>query len=234
MRLVPPADALYLWAESPRSPAHVIALQIFEPPPGAGPELLDELYAAMTDRDAVKPAFRRRPYRSVATAGQYAWAYDDIDLGLHVRRVALPRPGRVRELLEHLADFHATLLARDRPLWQAHLVEGLADGRFALLTKMHHACFDGVNMARHVLGGLSADPGARGCSAPWITPRRAGRVVTPAARRPPVTAPPPVNARSSVTARASVAAIGKGGSRGDHPARRHHPGAGRRRPRLGA
>ncbi|GAA5148178.1 wax ester/triacylglycerol synthase family O-acyltransferase [Pseudonocardia eucalypti] len=190
MRLVPPTDSLYLWAESQRSPAHVISLQIFEPPPDAGPELLDEMYAAMTDRDAVKPAFRRRPYRSAATAGQYAWAYDeDIDLALHVRRVALPRPGRIRELLEHVGDFHATLLARDRPLWQAHLVEGLADGRFALCTKMHHASFDGVNMARHVLGGLSPDPGARGCAAPWITPSRPGRPATPAAtRRPTVTA----------------------------------------------
>src|SRR5882757_249898 len=173
MRLVPPTDALYLWAESQRSPAHVIALQIFQPPPGAGPELLDELYAAMTDQDALKPAFRRRPYRSPATAGQYAWAMDDdVDMTLHVRRVALPRPGRVRELLEHVADFHATLLDRDRPLWQAHLVEGMADGRFALCTKMHHASFDGVNMGRHVLGGLSPDPAERGCAAPWIVPSR--------------------------------------------------------------
>jgi diacylglycerol O-acyltransferase / wax synthase len=173
MRLVPPTDALYLWAESQRSPAHVIALQIFQPPAGAGPELLDELYAAMTDQDALKPAFRRRPHRSPATAGQYAWAMDDdVDMTLHVRRVALPRPGRVRELLEHVADFHATLLDRDRPLWQAHLVEGMADGRFALCTKMHHASFDGVNMGRHVLGGLSPDPAERGCAAPWIVPSR--------------------------------------------------------------
>jgi WS/DGAT/MGAT family acyltransferase len=188
MRLIPPTDALYLWAESQRSPAHVIALQIFQPPAGVGPELLDELYAAMTDQDALKPAFRRRPHRSPATAGQYAWAMDDdVDMTLHVRRVALPRPGRVRELLEHVADFHATLLDRDRPLWQAHLVEGMADGRFALCTKMHHASFDGVNMGRHVLGGLSPDPAGRGCAAPWIVPaarRRASATPLPGIRAP--------------------------------------------------
>jgi WS/DGAT/MGAT family acyltransferase len=184
MRLVPPTDSLYLWAESQRSPAHVIALQIFQPPAGAGPELLDELYGAMTDQHALKSAFRCRPYRSPATGGQYAWAMDDdVDMTLHVRRVALPRPGTVRELLEHVADFHATLLDRDRPLWQAHLVEGMADGRFALCTKMHHASFDGVNMGRHVLGGLSPDPAERGCTAPWIVPsqrRRASRSPRPA------------------------------------------------------
>jgi WS/DGAT/MGAT family acyltransferase len=112
---------------------------------------------------------------------------DDVDMTLHVRRVALPRPGRVRELLEHVADFHATLLDRDRPLWQAHLVEGMADGRFALCTKMHHASFDGVNMGRHVLGGLSPDPAARGCAAPWIVPaarRRASATPRPGIRAP--------------------------------------------------
>ena len=177
MRLVRPMDAVYLWGETRRSPAHVVALQIFRPPAGAGPDLLDGLYRAMTDPAAVKPAFRRRPYRSPATAGQYAWATDEsLDLRQHVRRVALPRPGRTAELMEHVADFHATALDPDRPLWQAHLVEGLAGGRFALCTKLHHALFDGVNMGRHVLGGLSPDPETRGCTAPWIqpsTPRRA-------------------------------------------------------------
>ena len=181
MRLVRPMDAVYLWGETRRSPAHVVALQIFRPPADTGPELLDGLYRALTDPAAVKPAFRRRPYRSPATAGQYAWATDEtIDLTQHVRRVALPRPGRTPELMEHVADFHSVPLDRDRPLWQAQLVEGLAGGRFALCTKLHHAVFDGVNMGRHVLGGLSPDPATQGCTAPWIqpsTPRRA-----PAAR----------------------------------------------------
>jgi diacylglycerol O-acyltransferase / wax synthase len=169
MGLVPVGDAMYLWGESSRTPSHVVALQIFQPPEGSGPELLDELYAQMTDPDTVKPAFRRRPYRSPGTAGQFAWAHDeDLDLQLHVRRVGLPRPGRVRELLEHVADFHAVRLSRDRPLWEAHLVEGMADGRFALLTKMHHSQFDGVNMGRHLLGGLSPDPADRDGTAPWV------------------------------------------------------------------
>lgn len=173
MALVPVGDAMYLWGESSSTPSHVIGLQIFRPPPGAGPALLDDLYASMTDPDTVKPAFRRRPYRSPATAGQFAWAIDeDLDLTLHVRRVGLPRPGRIRELLEHVADWHAVRLNRDRPLWEAHLVEGLEDGRFALCTKMHHSQFDGVNMGRHLLGGLSPDPADRDGTAPWVITRR--------------------------------------------------------------
>ncbi|MBN9735596.1 MULTISPECIES: wax ester/triacylglycerol synthase family O-acyltransferase [unclassified Pseudonocardia] len=175
MPLVPATDAMYLWGESSASPNHVVALQIFRPPEGAPAELVDELYARMTVRSEIKPEFRRRPYRSLGTAGQFAWAEEPaLDTTLHVRRAALPRPGRMRELLEYVATFHETPLPRDRPLWEARLVEGLDDGRFALLTKMHHSQFDGVNMGRHLLGGLSTDPSASGGRAAWMGRTRTG------------------------------------------------------------
>src|ERR1700761_6786300 len=126
MQLVPAMDSVYLWGEGGNSPCHVIALQLFRPPEGSGPELLDELYEAMTDPVHVKRSFRRRPVRGWSTGGQYAWEVDDdLDMRLDVRRVGLPRPSRIRELLEFLGDWHAVPLARDRPLWEARLVEGL-------------------------------------------------------------------------------------------------------------
>lgn len=74
------------------------------------------------------------------------WAIDpDIDLEYHLRRSALPNPGRVRELLELTSRLHGTLLDRHRPLWEMHLVEGLDDGQFAVYAKMHHALLDGVS-----------------------------------------------------------------------------------------
>ncbi|HEY2226057.1 wax ester/triacylglycerol synthase family O-acyltransferase [Actinomycetospora sp.] len=171
MQLVPTMDSVYLWGEGGNSPCHVIALQLFRPPEGSGPELVDELYERMTDPVHVKRSFRRRPVRSWASGGQFAWEIDDdLDMRLHVRRVGLPRPSRIRELLEFLGDWHAVPLARDRPLWEARLVEGLEDGRFALATKMHHASLDGVNMGRHLLGGFSTDPEHRGGTAPWMVP----------------------------------------------------------------
>jgi diacylglycerol O-acyltransferase / wax synthase len=181
VHLVLPTDALYLWGESTVCPSHVIGLQIFRPPAGSGVELLERLYADMTDESRLKPAFRRRAYRSARTGGQYAWSYDqDVDLTLQVRRVALPSPGRMRELLDHVSAWHAIRLSRDRPLWEAQLVEGLDDGRFAVLTKMHHSMFDGVTMGRHLLSGLSPDPEQRGGTAPWIVPTGA----KPRPRRP--------------------------------------------------
>jgi diacylglycerol O-acyltransferase / wax synthase len=184
VQLVPAMDAVYLWGEGGNSPCHVIALQLFRPPEGSGPGLLDGLYERMTDPAHVKRSFRRRPVRSWSTGGQFAWAVDDdLDMRLHVRRVGLPHPFRIRELLEFLGDWHAVPLPRDRPLWEARLVEGLEDGRFAIATKMHHASFDGVNMGRHLLGGLSTDPDDRGGTAPWmVTTADRGR---PRTRKPP-------------------------------------------------
>jgi hypothetical protein len=97
-------DAVYLWDESAASPTHVIALQIFRPREDAGADLPAELYAEMTDPTTLKSAFRRRPYRSLRTGGQYAWSYDDdVDLELHVRRVGLPRLVLQRQLCECVA-----------------------------------------------------------------------------------------------------------------------------------
>jgi WS/DGAT/MGAT family acyltransferase len=169
MRLVPPGDAVYLWVETASSPTSVVALQTFRLPDGAGRDTLDELYAAMTDASTVKRSFRQRPYRSPVTGGQFAWAEDDdLDMSKHVIRHVLPRPGRIRELLEYVGTIHSVRLERSRPLWEAHLVEGIEGGQFALCTKLHHSAFDGVNMVRHLLGGLSTDAQAKNCTAPWM------------------------------------------------------------------
>ncbi len=173
MRLIAPMDAIYLWTETTNSPTHVIALQIFKPRPGSGPELMEEIYAEMTDPALVKPTFKRKPERSLTTGRQWAWVEDDdMDMTVHVRRTALPHPGRIRELLEYVSTIHSTVLDRGRPLWEARLVEGLQDGRFALCTKLHHSLFDGVRIGRHLLGGLATDPAARDSTAPWIIPVR--------------------------------------------------------------
>jgi WS/DGAT/MGAT family acyltransferase len=125
----------------------------------------------MTDPGNVKPGFRRRAYKSAATGGQFCWADDNpLDMTAHVQRVTLPAPGRIRELLEYVGELHGSLMTRERPQWAARLVDGLDDGRFALCTKLHHSMFDGVNMGRHMLSGLSFDPAATDCVAPWIVP----------------------------------------------------------------
>ena len=165
---MPVTDSMFMVPETREQPMHVGGLQIFTFPEGSGREHLAETYRQAVSVQDVAPVFRRRPYRSPLTLGQWAWREDEqIDLEHHVRHSALPEPGRVRELLALTSRLHGTLLDRKRPLWEAHLIEGLEDDRFAVYTKLHHAMMDGVSALRLLQRSLSLDPDERDIPLPW-------------------------------------------------------------------
>ena len=171
MPMMPVTDSMFLLGESREHPLHVGGLQLFHPPEGAGPDFGSELHKRLLERTDVRSLFRRRPRGPVNSLGQWAWATDnDLDMEYHVRLSALPRPGRVRELLELAGRLHGSLLDRHRPLWEFHIIEGLADGRFAAYTKVHHALLDGVSALRLIQTSLSEDPAELDVAPPW-TPR---------------------------------------------------------------
>ncbi len=175
-RLVAPADAMFLVPENREQPMHVGSLQLFAPPADTTEHVLADLHALAVSVDDVSPTFRKRPYRGLSTAGQWAWRDDEqIDLEHHVRHSSLPYPGRIRELLALTSRLHGTLLDRQRPLWEMHLIEGLADGRFAVYTKLHHALMDGVSGLRLLERSLSTDPDARDVPLPYASRPRATR-----------------------------------------------------------
>jgi len=165
---IDPTATGFLLAENRSMPMHVGGLQLFEKPEGAGRDYARQMYEAMRDVEEVAPLFLKRPHRSLSTAGQLVWVEDEqFDIEHHVRHSALPRPGRIRELLELAGRLHSTRLAWERPLWEAHVIEGLRDGRVALYTKTHHALVDGVSAMRLLQSVLSTDPDRRDMPAPW-------------------------------------------------------------------
>jgi class 3 adenylate cyclase len=148
-------------------------LQVFTPPQGAGPEFVRDIYKAMLACGDIQPTFRKRPATAFGGFINVAWTFDeDIDLEYHVRRSALPAPGRVRELLELTSRLHGTLLDRHRPLWESHLIESPNDGRFAVYTKIHHALVDGVSALKLMQRSLSTDLGNSEIRVPWALPPR--------------------------------------------------------------
>lgn len=177
MALMSPTDSLFLLGESREQPMHVGGLQVFELPDGADASMLRSAYERMLAETDVGSPFSRRPHRSLATLGQWAWAEDrDVDLEHHLRHSALPQPGRVRELLALVSRLHSTLLDRQRPLWELHLIEGLADRRFAVYSKLHHSVMDGVSGMRLLQQSLSDDPDADDVPAFWARrPRSSDR-----------------------------------------------------------
>ena len=165
---IDPTSAAFLFAENRQMPMHVGGLQLFEKPEGAPRDYVRRLYEQMSAHDDIAPLFLRRPTRGITTAGQWVWTQDDnFDLEYHFRHSALPKPGRVRELLELTSRLHSTRLARERPLWEAHLIEGLRDGRVALYTKMHHSLVDGVSAMRLLRSVMSSDPETRDMPPMW-------------------------------------------------------------------
>ena len=165
---IDPTSAGFLFAENRQMPMHVGGLQLFEKPEGAPRDYARKIYESMSEVNEIAPLFLKRPTRGITTAGQWVWTEDDnFDLEYHFRHSALPKPGRIRELLDLCSRLHSTRLARERPLWEAHLIEGLRDGRVALYTKLHHSLVDGISAMRLMQSVMSTDPDERDMPPMW-------------------------------------------------------------------
>lgn len=154
-------DAGFLVAETRETPMHVGGLYLFTYPEGA-----DEQEHLRKMKDILRsPKDWRRPFghtlktSALGAVGPTHWVPDErLDVDYHVRHSALPQPGRYRELFALAGRLHQTLLDRHRPLWETHLIEGLANRQFALYSKTHHAAIDGVSGVRLAQTMLSPDP----------------------------------------------------------------------------
>ena len=120
------------------------AVTILDRPPD-----FDRLRARMEMAVHAVPRLGWRVQPNPTSLGAPIWADDpDFDIDLHVRRVALPAPGTLRQLFDLASLFVLDPLDRTRPLWQFLVVEGLEGTKAALVTKMHHTITDGVNGVR--------------------------------------------------------------------------------------
>jgi diacylglycerol O-acyltransferase len=227
-----PRDLAVLAGESPTAPRHNATVEIFDPADsGFDYARLVELVG---DRISFVPRYRQRVASVPGWLANPLWVDDpDFDIGYHVRRSALPRPGSADQLRELVARIISRPLDRNRPLWEVYFVEGLEHGRVAVLSKSHEVLVDGVHTVdlAQVLLDRTPEPRPfqhddwRPLSAPTQTGLVAGAVQDA------VTNPASVldTARASLDAvrrtadaaagRAGqvVGALAKGGPSGDHP-----------------
>ena len=174
MKTLSPVDQLFLYLEKRQQPMHVAGLQLFSFPEGAGPKYVSELARSIREYSSPEPPFNQRLTRRF---GQYQWMEDQqFDMDHHFRHEALPKPGRIRELLSLVSAEHSNLLDRERPLWEAHLIEGIRGRQFALYTKVHHSVVDGISAMRMGMRALSPDPEERDLPPVWAyKPKKRGR-----------------------------------------------------------
>ncbi len=135
-------DSSFLHLERDSVHMHVAACAIFEgqPPPH------EELTAAIAGRLHLVPRYRQRLAFVPFDQGRPVWVDDPhFNVAYHVRHTALPEPGNEDQLMRMTGRVFSQALDRSRPLWEVWLVEGLTGGRFAVLSKTHHALVDGVS-----------------------------------------------------------------------------------------
>lgn len=165
MRALGPIDQAFLWLERRQQPMHVGGLMLFKIPPNADANFVQDIAAQFK---AVTPPVR--PFNQ-RLEGMFWEEDEEFDLEHHFRHIALPDPGRVRELLAYVSQEHSALLDRAKPLWECHLIEGIESNRFALYFKIHHALIDGVAGMRIAQKSLSADPSHKTAVPLWAIQR---------------------------------------------------------------
>ena len=137
-------DAVFVDAEDadPHVSMAIASIAVFEGPAPAHEEFL----AYLAGRLPLVPRYRHKLRTIPFRLGRPVWVEDpDFDLRYHVRRTALPAPGGDRQLADLMARVMSQRLDRDHPLWEYWVVEGLAEGRWALISKVHHCMVDGVS-----------------------------------------------------------------------------------------
>ena len=152
MRQLTGHDASFLYSETANQPLHVGSLLIYDPSTAPdGMVRFKEILAHIESRLDAAELFRKK-LQWVPLSIDHPWWVDDdgFDVEYHVRHIALPKPGDWRQLCIQVARLHARPLDYSRPLWEFTVIEGLdaidglPAGSFAIATKIHHACVDGV------------------------------------------------------------------------------------------
>ncbi|HSM29140.1 MAG TPA: wax ester/triacylglycerol synthase family O-acyltransferase [Woeseiaceae bacterium] len=145
-------DSLFLFTENHRAPLEVGCLQIYDPATApAGTVRFKEILATFQQRLDRVDLFRQKLVEVPFSLDYPYWIEDgDFDLEYHVRHISLPKPGDWEQLMAQVARLQARQLDHSRPLWMAHVIEGLEDipgvpaGAFAVFMKFHHAAIDGA------------------------------------------------------------------------------------------
>jgi diacylglycerol O-acyltransferase len=154
-------DASFLYFETSQQHMHVSMVAVLDPTDMPGGYSFDKVHDLVASRIHLLPPFHRRLMRVPFDLHHPVWVEDpDFDIIHHVRRVSCPAPGGPHELAAICGRITSTPLDRSRPLWEVWVIEGLADGRFAFLTKVHHCAVDGASGAELMVHLFSTERSA--------------------------------------------------------------------------
>jgi WS/DGAT/MGAT family acyltransferase len=163
-------DSSFLHMEREGAHMHVASTIIMEGPAPQHEELRDHIAARLH----LVPRFRQKLRFVPLGQGRPVWVDDPhLNLSYHIRQTALPPPGSEEQLRNLAARIFSQQLDRSKPLWEMWLAEGLEGGRFAIITKSHHALVDGISGVdiTHILFDTAREPEAPAAPGPEWLPR---------------------------------------------------------------
>jgi diacylglycerol O-acyltransferase len=166
-------DAAFLYLERKEIPLNIACVALFD-----GPIPFREFLANIDSKLDQIPRYRQIAVPPSFNLGYPTWEWDpNFDINHHIFRVRLEAPGGEAELEALAGRLLSQVLDRNKPLWEIHVVEGLGDGRGALIVRIHHALADGVAGAALLRVMLDASPDSfRAAGKPRTRPRVPPRV----------------------------------------------------------
>ena len=160
-------DNSFLVMEAGGQLGHVGSLSLFAAATLSGVPFIDALRRTIESRLHLLPPYRRRLVEVPLDLDRPYWIEDpDFDLDFHIRHIAVPPPGDDQVLSELVSRIHSRPLDRARPLWEMYVIEGIANGRVGLYTKIHHCTIDGVSGAEMMQVLLDRDASGDAVPAP--------------------------------------------------------------------
>lgn len=163
MRQLTSLDAQFLALENSRQTGHVGSLAMLDPSTAPGGRFgCAEVTALIEQRAGQLPPLRWRLATVPFGLDHPYWVEEaEIDLGYHVRELALASPGTDAQLADQVARIVSRPLDRARPLWELYVIEGHESGLVCVLTKIHHAVIDGLSGAEIMALLLDLTPEGR-------------------------------------------------------------------------
>src|SRR3954447_9883219 len=175
-----PLDASFLHVEDAVSHMHIGSVALFEGPPPSH----EDVMAAIESKLPLVPRYRQKVRFLPLDLARPVWVDDPhFNLDYHVRRTAMPSPGGDEQLRRLVGRVMSQKLDRTKPLWEMWIAEGLSEGRWALLSKIHHCMVDGVSGTDLMAVLLDSERDApRPEPEPWVPEREpsAAHIVTSA------------------------------------------------------
>ena len=150
-------DATFLHVEDANNPMHIGSVAVLEGPPPAYGDLVRLISAKLP----MVPRYRQKVRFPLGGTGRPVWVDDPhFQVLYHIRRTAVPSPGGRDELRNLAGRVFGQQLDRTKPLWELWMVEGLAGGRWGIISKVHHCMVDGVSATdlMTLMFDISADP----------------------------------------------------------------------------